>query len=520
MAAQAPRASILLLFSCLWVPAESIRSLRAPISRYYKGALKRYRKQRMPKYVEFIPSQLKSETPGCLLVFLPGYRKDPQAYKPMCMEIQRRAEEKHNLRLHVGIGKFCNDMPIYLGTDEVNDIVDGIKKRASDAEVTYDKVFLCGHSAGAFAAFQEACKYDGFIQLGSTFNSKGSLRWPGRSLHSFPKPVLTVLGDRDGFVRNVALADELDDIDELEFKPSEVSKLKPVVTLPGINHMQMGDGIVSEYALQTGRRDIEPDVSLQEAWKRVGDVISEFISVNAPAGDTDTVRERAMESLSSRVENTKSSLEMYREMRSRKYVKNFVSEMQRAILNGKTNPRVVVVWNDDKKDFIYAKPFVETNGDLFVYVYPDKDLQVKVGTASQIVPTCSIKFKSQGGILKHKAYNGAVVNAPAPTAMELNEKIFNSVLEAVTPEQRERYLSQGKKIKFLPDKTTWKEGTDWVNAPLEVVRDKDNSNVVSIRSPVLHTLPDQKPDRFAGMTYMKFLMPAQAYEWIVFDAFK
>ena len=79
----------------------------------------------------------------------------------------------------------------------------------------------------------------------------------------------------------------------------------------------------------------------------------------------------------------------------------------------------------------------------------------------------------------------------------------------------------GRKLQFLEDDEITYErggGPGWVATPIEFKPVPDDPMKMTVRSPVLYTPIDALP-RFAGMTYMKLLTPAQAYEWLSHDCF-
>jgi len=511
------------------------------------------------KKIILLPSNL-NNTPkpkaSCLVVMLPGFAKGPEAYVDFAKKLQARVENgprEHgggatsgdgSIAMHLAVGSFCNGMPGLLGTEEVADILSLVQKKVEQAGLTYDKLYVCGHSAGAQIAFQSAFKYDGFIQLGATFNSKGRLRWPGRSLASFPRPTLTIVGELDGFVRYVSLADELEDIDSdnVKMSPEDLAREKAVVVLPEVNHMQLADGIVSAIALKTGRNDLPSHLTIDEAQDRYADVMADFLTANT-CQNKDQDQQATQRMLQSATQ-TREKLSTFRELSERANLDGFLQNVQRSIGNldkaaddvkQQQQARVNVMWHNDKMDFTYSKPRILPDGEIEVHVYPDSKRCISLGPSSQLSPTLSVKFKSQEAILSHKSFSdlsgGNLASLEQPSAVELNRRLFESVLASVPKAERERYLRDGKQLDFLDDKTDWKTGPDWVDAPIEIVpitdggndsndHDASSSKKVGVRSPVLKTPMQGIPARFAGMCYMKLLSPAQAYEWIVFDSFK
>mmetsp|Transcript_9659 Transcript_9659/g.23778 ORF Transcript_9659/g.23778 Transcript_9659/m.23778 type:complete len:523 (-) Transcript_9659:32-1600(-) len=484
-----------------------------------QDSIRRIRKPFLPKEIIFLQSSKKrvqnfpnekknTGKPPILFIMLPGFAKSPKSYLNITKRIQRQAEER-GVVVHAAIGSFFADIPSTLGREEVTDIVEATKSLAKESRANYEKIVLCGHSMGAFMAFDEAPKHDAFVQLGATFNSKGNLRWDGRSLASFPKPVLTMVGERDGFVRYLALADELDDVESL---PSEYASIqKPVIAPLDVTHMQAADNVISEDAVKLGRSDLTSGLPLKRAQDIIAGIVADFMVASTTGPETSSVATNLKEN----VDETQRRLETFRKIRSSEYVEKYLENMQKRVLNIEGDgPTIYPLWHNEKVHFVYSKPQATAEGDVYIHAFPDKDLRFGMG---QVSPMLSLKFKSQESVLD--VLPGTKAKGPQVKAQALNEETFHEVLRMVTKEERERYLEHGKKLQFLPDKDSgWVTGVDWVNHPLEVVEVDESTR--GIRSPVLHSPMEGVPPKFRGMCYMKLLTPAQAYEWIVHDSFK
>jgi hypothetical protein len=119
------------------------------------------------------------------------------------------------------------------------------------------------------------------------------------------------------------------------------------------------------------------------------------------------------------------------------------------------------------------------------------------------------------------------------TVQQLNEHTFHHVLNhVVTEEQRQRYLEEGNALSFGPDidvqalvsqTKDLNAGPAWVKMPLQLTllsKHPGTHRYIFVLSSPFITTPTTTPPPFGGMYYFKPLSPAQAYEWIVFDAFK
>jgi hypothetical protein len=122
----------------------------------------------------------------------------------------------------------------------------------------------------------------------------------------------------------------------------------------------------------------------------------------------------------------------------------------------------------------------------------------------------------------------AIKDGPAPTLMQLNKITFDQVLNnVVTPQQRQRYKKYGKELRFGPDILV-SPPPKWVDTPISLTRypppdrlQENDDLYYLLQSPYATTShSDYLPPAFAGAWYGKPFSPAQAYEWIVFDAFR
>ena len=100
----------------------------------------------------------------------------------------------------------------------------------------------------------------------------------------------------------------------------------------------------------------------------------------------------------------------------------------------------------------------------------------------------------------------------------MNQQTFERVLDhVVTPTQRRRYLAVGRKLRFGPD-ISIARAPEWVERPVSICRPTDAEYYLWQSTYTTTSLSVPAP--YGGAWYGKPLSPAQAYEWIVFDAFK
>ena len=115
---------------------------------------------------------------------------------------------------------------------------------------------LIGHSAGAALAYEAALSTcQAYVQMGSTLNSAGVFYWQQRSLVQFPKPILTLLGERDGYLRMTGGALEWEEVERARsIAPAfaSFSLSKSVVLLPGVSHEQVSHAFWAEFPRAQG----------------------------------------------------------------------------------------------------------------------------------------------------------------------------------------------------------------------------------------------------------------------------
>jgi len=203
----------------------------------------------------------------------------------------------------------------------------------------------------------------------------------------------------------------------------------------------------------------------------------------------------------------------------------FGEEMLRHSANVNGNLEVDVTIHMIEADFILSKAAVTLTGVLAnaeIHMYGQDP--INFGGFNQTSPTYAIKTKKQealiigtntgtSNILSYNGYPGRL--------NELNQKIFDTVLNSVvTKQEKKRYITKGRKLEFLPD-TYIPIPPFWVrDSPLVVTHDDD---VTYISSPFTMSISSKyvipTPERFQGAYYGKPITAAQAYEWIVYDAF-
>jgi hypothetical protein len=465
-------------------------------------------------------------TTDMVIIFYPGIGLGPTAYRETALAIQETLLENYDVNAYIVIAKFFKNFG-YLPQEPERRMTSILGELAKRGVSPRAPVGVVGHSGGAFLAYEAALtRSQAFVHLGSTLNSRGVLPWTPRSVVEFPKPILQLLGEMDGYIRFTGGALEYAEVEGLMAKKGfeEVMLEKPVVVLPGVSHQQFADGTQAKVARMSGRRDLPPYVSLQEAQRMTGKIVASFLAYHLcgpekPKGKQlgENVLRQAFDATGRMVRPYLNELEPQAEDDFIRWAQAEVASVEGV---GRNSVRAMLFHTE--AEFIYSKPSLDTNSEyLQVCVRkssPPKGNTIQIGFTKQISPALGLKMKRQEAVVQ------ALRRYPskkAPTAAELNKRTFDKALERVSEEARRRYDRYGRKLEFLADDEITAErggGPAWVAAPLQVQPRGEDPMRVTVRAPVLYTPIDALP-RFAGMCYMKLLTPAQAVEWILHDAY-
>jgi len=492
----------------------------------------------------------------------------------------------------------------------------------------FSDMFLWGHSLGGLYAIRAAypSKFRALILYGCSMSLALSSPDPQQRvipdkkrhippkdlLKSYPKPVLTLMGERDGNLRCYKVAEEAralhDTIGENLLPCSYASRQedlkramrlkKPIIVLPELNHMQMAMDVLPPEAVDTGRADFTSRESLPHAHTTLASVVVDFMYVHSsvtkatappPPTPKTTIKttpilpqtpprttspppiEPSPSSPRSRSSSISPSspedrllrlgklsrtiyLEPFLRLLDPVYQSRFIADIQRQLLHvtlsstqnfhfyeeedpmeesthqEPTTPDIVPHWHAHLYDFLYSRPqFDPIRNQIFMEVLEEDEYgsAIAVSVVPQISKTLAFKGRSQEEIvvLSNGKYqelkDGDPENKP-PTLMELNQQTFDRVLHHfVTPQQQRRYLKEGAKLRFGPDIEIL-PAPRWVTTPIAITKSSlcARADAFYLFQSTYTTTPMSMPAPFGGAWYGKPLSPAQAYEWIVFDAFK
>jgi hypothetical protein len=364
-------------------------------------------------------------------------------------------------------------------------------------------LFTLGHSLGGLVAVPSSLTHaTGHIGLGCAMNSEGHATTSPHSASTYPKPLLQVFGDHDGYLRASYAAPEL------AASRNQPAHRSAVVLLPGVSHEQMGSGDRAWIAQKTGRMDYTSPLQLDAAHGLIAEVTAAFIGANVlPPGAS---RDRARGTLQHFAEATEERLKVFAsELTDAAHVRH-AQRVAAAIAGGAVSEEDVVVTlykeggvGDVLENFIYSKPYIE-DGVLFVTAFVEAP-----GTANWM--------KGGGG---NAVAPGIIVKAKSPEAMGVKQgkgKMASELTDAAVQwatEHGSTGAAGGKRLRATADEQMG-GGPEFIYAKVEA-RVSDCGQFVEVSSPVLKTGVEFGP-RFGGMMYSKSLTRAQALEWALFQ---
>lgn len=411
------------------------------------------------------------------LLFFTGFGKTSQSYEKIANKIGDYLNKK-NISSEIIINDYFLDTPIY-GKKQTQCISEKNLKELNNV----DSIFFIGHSAGSYFLNDVAKKYgDGFIQLGSVLNSNGKLPWEIEKLNNYSIPVLTLLGDKDGYINPLYSVDEMENLNTCQ-NPLR----KPIIIEKNINHLHMADGVETKYAKLFNKKDINTSNHLDRSHEKLSETIGEFILCCIDNNYKSFI-------LLNKIKNTKQFIMKYKSYKNN--IDKFAQEIQHQIIDDPSYN----VFNKlyiDLNEFVYSKPKIENN-NIYISSYVEKN-----NFFSNIYSDVYyLKFKN------NENHFNPIVNTKI-----LNEDLFHKILFNIKSKEE---IDNGPKVIFNNDKIFKGNpliGPLWIKEPININYNKELQNL-QITCPVLITSKTIKPDKYAGLYYMKLLSPQLCFELI------
>lgn len=334
------------------------------------------------------------------IILFPGFGKTGKSYTNLCNKINSKLNDSVSFMLinygsnsQFNIERHAN----YIGES----CVEYMKIKNKDCK---NFIFL-GHSAGGYFAIEPAEKYgDGLIQMGCVFNSKGDIFWQKRnSLKNYKKRVLTLLGEKDGYINYLNAIQEFDSITEEDFLK------KSIILKENINHLQMCDNKISEVAKILRMVDYESNLSIDDAHDLLSDTIVKFLEKN--------------ETILDEVISSSNKINEYKNLNDG--LDDVCNLIQNYVFNGDGNDVLNInnTIHENKKDFLLSKPRIDENGLVYIQSYEKKNCKL-------FSKSLWIKTKNQKALLNHPIYTNIRVSHEM-SANEINKKIFEKEIHDV-----------------------------------------------------------------------------------------
>jgi hypothetical protein len=211
-----------------------------------------------------------SEDARLSVVLFPGARVESDKYVEMAKAIVEQADGDVSVFI---ADRFANVTNPIEARGRVQTVINLMTRRGEDD--VRSRIFLAGHSQGGIGVYGLPVSMDlgGLILLGSYIPRTVLI---GQTLADYKKPVLTLGGELDGLTGVNYLAREAQSAQALAAEDDGIPLLKPVILLPGVNHMQFADG-------STIDGDLPAEVDTEAAHQAIAQRVVNFLDIHAPA---------------------------------------------------------------------------------------------------------------------------------------------------------------------------------------------------------------------------------------------
>ena len=203
-------------------------------------------------------------------------------------------------------------------------------------------------------------------------NSLGKLPWKKKSLQGYKKPVLTLLGDKDGYLNYLYSLQEYQDLENSD------GKNKPIIIENGINHLQMCDNIETNIAKFLQKKDCPSELSLEQAHHTLSFTIAGLLTIRL------LLKHKNNLSLA--------RINQYKQLEDS--VNNISVKSQYYIIGPKKSKLLPIknTIHTNFKDFLFSKPSIEDDGLILIHSYQSKTLTNNLYSPSLWLKT---KIKNQ-----------------------------------------------------------------------------------------------------------------------------
>ena len=486
------------------------------------------------------------------IIWIPGIKCKPEAYKTIAQEFQRVAAEK-GYKVWVGIPQFFMNIPEpFIMGHYVKSTFNVLKSKYS---FPGDQIYLAAHSFGGAMAQKYAKGKSHFIKgqilMGAVLlRNTRHITEKGETSFDYEIPTLTLNGELDGLLRISRSA-------EAYWHTNNVVKSQsgrfPVVALEGLSHSSFMDFSMLPSAVTSN--DIQPEVDEKTGHIMTSNVIASFIS--SIEGD-----ENAWTNSKIFIAYTKDfmkplleamELEGSYNLKPPCYNKTLINDNRPGCLKGSK-------WSEHAQKVMSGALYkinagIETEDNFhraytFFPVDPLPNIKNSCLPPNERAAPCALEsitvtenFYNRLNSLDTGNYEiGAVemkvklmsrqsvqISAGDKQADfhktdevgnrcgEINQDALNWALAKANPKAIARYNKYGKKLKIGNDLGPFNIGPLWIWNYIKYI-DNANKTETTVQSPMMRTPTDYFLRPAAGFHFCKLLSPFRALEWIYIDS--
>lgn len=468
-------------------------------------------------------TKIGSDKPELAIVLFPGADLSAERYVLLAKAIHDSLGEGAAVLIADSWTKIATPIE---ARGRLQSVLNLMKQNYSDAEAR-SRIFVAGHSLAGITTngLVPSMQLGGMILLGSYLPQTIVI---GKSLEDYARPVLTLGGEFDGLTGINYLARDVQALQRLAGQDPDTLRTKPVIILPGVNHMQFADGSALD-------GDFSPALSLDEAHSAMAQAISDFVVLNSDhaAGQKSLSAQRQSAAF-------RASVALVRPYLATNGVEASWCE-QAQVKAAALKPGAFERIGFDTKTyrgalgqagFVFDKAQVYGDSDTFVLHLPvfiqDSFGPLDISRDHALSPSsfwCKMRSSEALAIDTKKEVSG---EAPASCG-ELNLWAIREALALISTEARSRLsakygpIESWKIIKGGDASTSLVEygplvirsqtsstGQSWVGSKFNFTKKR---GAWTLDTYELKSAVDTWPERFAGAHYCKIISPGRVVEW-------
>lgn len=484
-----------------------------------------------------LPPPKTTSQPEAAVILIQAPQVLPSQYLPLAKALQASS----GYPLWVGIPEFDHDIVLDY---TIGSGIDRVLGQIMSNKTIY--LFFAAHSpAPSGSSLQDYLvknvtltqKTSGLIMLGSF------LKRSYRGSPSFPIPTLTIGGELDGVCRITRIMEEFIHRISMASNRDEAIKKFPVVTVPGMTHLQFASGEPSQNIKEF---DLKPEIEDSDAHQLVSRIAASFIGVTLGNETSLSYLESAVQNASKFFQPlvdaymlegsyqfkppcgedppssacqvgsawTSGSMTVMAELKQVKLNDADGFHPASEILPAIHHPKIFNNCSFPDSSCVISLSSVSEN----IY-YQDK-------TDSGLVPNsaCEIraKLKSRQSVMLAAGFKNVDFNVSdaGSRCKTINQLAYDWALNHSDSISRDRFEKFGIPIVMGEDKGCWHNGGLWIYLPMSYMYNNSTKEVLTVSSIQLKTDVTYPIGMFAGMHFCKLLSPAKAMEWIYVDGLR